>query len=209
METLIIHKFIRGSKSFVRHRVAKGEEAVAETRASSITSPPLCGKIVADPSAPATSSRIMRRDAAGKGAQLNTETTRPSRLQRCINFFPLLFIRFYRKCISPLFPPTCRFEPSCSRYGLEAFQTHAFFKAIWLTVWRILRCNPFNPGGFDPVPPAGGKRTASAQERGSKQLDSGGNRHAEGGQGQDELGMGTDARQRHDDRRDSTAERAK
>lgn len=78
--------------------------------------------------------------------------SKPSLLRRMTNAVPLLLIRFYRKCISPLFPPVCRFYPSCSAYGLEAFRQHGFFKALGLTLWRVARCNPFNPGGFDPVP---------------------------------------------------------
>lgn len=73
-------------------------------------------------------------------------------IRKITNFLPLAAIRFYRTFISPMFPPVCRFEPSCSAYGLEAFKTHSFPRALWLTIWRIMRCNPFNPGGFDPVP---------------------------------------------------------
>ncbi|MCB1053449.1 MAG: membrane protein insertion efficiency factor YidD [Acidobacteria bacterium] len=69
-----------------------------------------------------------------------------------INGIPILIIKFYRAFISPLFPPSCRFTPSCSAYGLKAFQTHNVFKATGLTIYRIMRCNPFNPGGYDPVP---------------------------------------------------------
>jgi uncharacterized protein len=61
-------------------------------------------------------------------------------------------IRFYRKGISPLLPPSCRFEPTCSAYGLEAIQRHGVAKGGWLTVRRILRCQPFCRGGYDPVP---------------------------------------------------------
>ena len=65
-------------------------------------------------------------------------------------------IRFYRRFISPLkSQPTCRFTPSCSAYGLEAFSEHGFFVGAFLTVRRILRCHPFCPGGYDPVPPKG------------------------------------------------------
>ena len=74
------------------------------------------------------------------------------RLRKIANFCPMLAIRFYRKFISPLLPPSCRFHPSCSAYALECFRYHSLFKALWLTVRRIFRCNPFNPGGFDPVP---------------------------------------------------------
>jgi putative membrane protein insertion efficiency factor len=65
-------------------------------------------------------------------------------------------IRFYQRFISPLKGrPTCRFTPSCSAYGLEAFRKRGFFVGFFLTVWRILRCNPFDPGGYDPVPERG------------------------------------------------------
>lgn len=62
-------------------------------------------------------------------------------------------IRFYQKCISPLTPPSCRFYPTCSNYGLEAIKTHGALKGGWLTIKRILKCHPLHPGGMDPVPP--------------------------------------------------------
>ncbi|WP_085508518.1 membrane protein insertion efficiency factor YidD [Thalassobacillus devorans] len=61
-------------------------------------------------------------------------------------------IRFYQKVISPVKPPTCRFYPTCSQYGLEAFQRFGFLKGLYLTIVRIVKCQPFHPGGFDPVP---------------------------------------------------------
>ncbi|UJS27271.1 membrane protein insertion efficiency factor YidD [Macrococcoides canis] len=61
-------------------------------------------------------------------------------------------IKFYRKYISPMTPPACRFHPTCSQYGLEAIETHGAMKGAYLTVKRILKCHPFHPGGFDPVP---------------------------------------------------------
>lgn len=76
-------------------------------------------------------------------------------LRKAVNFIPVLLIKFYRYCISPLFPPVCRFHPSCSSYGLQAFQTYNVFKAAFLTAYRILRCNPFSRGGFDPLPQPG------------------------------------------------------
>lgn len=68
-----------------------------------------------------------------------------------INIF-LLPVRFYRKFISPLKPPSCRFFPSCSAYALEAFSIHGIIKGLILSVWRIIRCNPYNVGGIDYVP---------------------------------------------------------
>jgi putative membrane protein insertion efficiency factor len=64
-------------------------------------------------------------------------------------------IGLYRKYISPLKPPCCRFTPTCSAYAIEAFQKRGFFVGFILTVWRILRCNPFCKGGDDPVPERG------------------------------------------------------
>ena len=61
-------------------------------------------------------------------------------------------IWFYRTCIGPYIPKTCRFEPSCSTYALEAFRKRAPFKGLYLTGWRILRCNPWGGSGYDPVP---------------------------------------------------------
>ncbi|WML59379.1 membrane protein insertion efficiency factor YidD [Neobacillus sp. PS2-9] len=62
------------------------------------------------------------------------------------------FIRFYQIVISPIKPPTCRFYPTCSHYGLEAIQRFGAFKGGWLTIKRIVKCHPFHPGGLDPVP---------------------------------------------------------
>ncbi|HAR66830.1 MAG TPA: membrane protein insertion efficiency factor YidD [Lentisphaeria bacterium] len=61
-------------------------------------------------------------------------------------------VRAYRVCISPLLPPACRFVPTCSEYAITAFRAHGFFAGLGLTVYRILRCNPFCKGGYDPVP---------------------------------------------------------
>jgi len=68
-------------------------------------------------------------------------------------FFILVLIRFYQKIISPIFPDnTCRFYPTCSHYGFQAVQKYGAIKGAFMAIYRILRCNPFNPGGYDPVP---------------------------------------------------------
>ncbi|MEP6571246.1 MAG: membrane protein insertion efficiency factor YidD [Gemmatimonadota bacterium] len=61
-------------------------------------------------------------------------------------------IRLYQLTISPVLPPSCRFTPSCSQYSLEAVLRHGVLKGGWLGARRLLRCHPFHPGGFDPVP---------------------------------------------------------
>ena len=62
-------------------------------------------------------------------------------------------IKFYRKYISPLKTHgCCKYHPTCSQYAIEAYEKYGFFKGTFLTVWRILRCNPFSKGGYDPVP---------------------------------------------------------
>ena len=68
-------------------------------------------------------------------------------------FILLALIRLYQLVISPTLPPdTCRFYPSCSHYGYQAIYKYGAIKGTIMTVWRVFRCNPFNPGGFDPVP---------------------------------------------------------
>lgn len=61
-------------------------------------------------------------------------------------------IRIYQLSLGVLFQGACRFEPSCSRYSREAIRRHGAMKGVWLTITRIARCHPFNPGGVDPVP---------------------------------------------------------
>jgi putative membrane protein insertion efficiency factor len=65
----------------------------------------------------------------------------------------VFIIELYQKFISPLKPRTCRFYPTCSAYSKEAIITHGALKGGFMAIRRITRCHPFNPGGFDPVPP--------------------------------------------------------
>lgn len=69
-----------------------------------------------------------------------------------MKYIGIALIRFYQYVISPLYGPTCRFQPTCSQYGLEAFRKHGFFKGGWLTIRRIGRCHPWGGSGYDPVP---------------------------------------------------------
>ncbi|MCU0516070.1 MAG: membrane protein insertion efficiency factor YidD [Oscillatoria sp. Prado101] len=61
-------------------------------------------------------------------------------------------IRGYRMLISPLFPPVCRFQPTCSQYALQAIDRFGPWRGGWMAIKRILRCHPFHAGGYDPVP---------------------------------------------------------
>ena len=65
---------------------------------------------------------------------------------------PLFFLRGYKRFISPLLPPMCRFEPTCSVYTMQAVEKYGTLRGIWLGMRRLARCHPFNPGGWDPVP---------------------------------------------------------
>ena len=64
----------------------------------------------------------------------------------------LLLLRFYKRFISPLLPPMCRFEPTCSVYTMQAVEKYGVLRGAWLGMKRLWRCHPFNPGGWDPVP---------------------------------------------------------
>ncbi len=63
----------------------------------------------------------------------------------------ILFIRFYQIFISPLFPPTCRFYPTCSAYAIEAIQKKGPLRGTWMAIKRIAKCHPYHPSGYDPV----------------------------------------------------------
>ena len=84
-----------------------------------------------------------------------TEPARPRTLGGRVLAWPIIA---YRRWISPALPARCRFYPSCSAYALEAIARHGALRGSALAVWRLLRCHPFHPGGYDPVPPAPGRR---------------------------------------------------
>jgi putative membrane protein insertion efficiency factor len=70
----------------------------------------------------------------------------------------VLLVRLYQRLVSPLLPPSCRFYPSCSAYAVAALERHGALRGSLLTVKRLCRCHPFNPGGLDPVPDLTPKR---------------------------------------------------
>ena len=69
-----------------------------------------------------------------------------------MKYLLIQLIRGYRLLISPLFPPTCRFQPTCSNYAITAIERFGVIKGSIMAVKRILRCHPLHPGGYDPVP---------------------------------------------------------
>ena len=79
---------------------------------------------------------------------------------------PLIWlIRFYQKYISSRTPPSCKYYPTCSNYGIEAVSEYGALVGFFMTLWRILRCNPFSKGGFDPVPKKKKKQKRISYER--------------------------------------------
>jgi len=70
-----------------------------------------------------------------------------------MKFLLIGFLRAYRFLISPMYGQVCRYYPSCSAYALEAVTVHGSIKGSWLALRRVLRCHPWTPGGYDPVPP--------------------------------------------------------
>ena len=70
-----------------------------------------------------------------------------------MNKILIAFIKVYQYTLSPLLGPRCRYYPSCSNYAVEALREHGALRGLGLAAWRLLRCNPFSNGGYDPVPP--------------------------------------------------------
>ena len=73
-------------------------------------------------------------------------------MKRVLSLLLLIPVYFYRACISPLKPQTCRFVPTFSEYAIEAIRKHGPFKGLWLAIKRICRCHPWGGSGYDPVP---------------------------------------------------------
>ncbi|MFV0469287.1 MAG: membrane protein insertion efficiency factor YidD [Dysgonomonas sp.] len=73
-------------------------------------------------------------------------------MKKIISYIFLLPIYFYKYCISPLTPSSCRYSPTCSEYAVQAIKKHGPFKGTWLAIKRISRCHPWGGSGYDPVP---------------------------------------------------------
>ncbi|MDE6451967.1 MAG: membrane protein insertion efficiency factor YidD [Odoribacter sp.] len=73
-------------------------------------------------------------------------------MKRILSHLLLFLIQFYQHSISPLYPPTCRYVPTCSQYAIEAIRKYGPFKGFWLTFKRVFRCHPWGGSGYDPVP---------------------------------------------------------
>ncbi len=71
-------------------------------------------------------------------------------VERKIRDLLILALRFYRRYVSPMKPPTCRYVPTCSEYSIQALQKYGLVKGTAKSIWRVLRCNPFSKGGYDP-----------------------------------------------------------
>ena len=76
-----------------------------------------------------------------------------------VSSFLIGCVRVYQATLSPLIGPCCRFTPSCSNYCIEAIKVHGLAYGLWLSLRRLLRCHPFGPSGYDPVPPRRGRKT--------------------------------------------------
>ncbi len=73
-------------------------------------------------------------------------------MRQLLSKFFILLISFYKAAVSPLLGAACRYTPTCSQYGVEAIQKHGPFKGLWLTIKRVVSCNPWGGHGYDPVP---------------------------------------------------------
>jgi putative membrane protein insertion efficiency factor len=82
----------------------------------------------------------------------------------------IAFIKVYQYTLSPLLGPRCRYYPSCSNYAVKALREHGALRGLGLATWRLLRCNPFSNGGYDPVPP---RRKVCEHEQGKTNVSAG------------------------------------
>lgn len=83
---------------------------------------------------------------------MNEDNINRNWFSRLMIFLFLLPVRFYKACISPMLPPSCRYTPTCSEYAMIALKKYGVIKGSWLTLKRLLRCHPWGGSGYDPVP---------------------------------------------------------
>lgn len=105
-------------------------------------------------------TQAVERSDNTRGTSEEAAVERPGPLARVL----LVPVWIYRKVISPLLPPSCRFYPSCSAYAVEALTVHGALRGSWLTLRRLLRCGPWHPGGLDFVPPRDNFRSDRAPQ---------------------------------------------
>lgn len=108
-----------------------------------------------DPStvtAPSERRAPQREPAAAAARGAGAVAPRPPGIVWLLRWLVLGSIRAYQSLVSPFLPNTCRFAPTCSVYAHEAIVRHGILRGVWLALRRILRCHPFHPGGYDPVP---------------------------------------------------------
>ncbi|MXY49171.1 MAG: membrane protein insertion efficiency factor YidD [Gemmatimonadetes bacterium] len=96
------------------------------------------------------------------------------RLTRTITTTLVWGVRGYRLAVSPLLPPSCRFTPTCSNYAIEALERKGLFTGIRMAAWRLLRCHPFHPGGYDPVERPAGPVGSPGPDSRAGRVESGG-----------------------------------
>ncbi len=98
-------------------------------------------------------TQVRDEEGTSQGETAQDETVEAGTRPGPLAWVLLAPVHVYRKVISPLLPPTCRFYPSCSAYAVEAITMHGALRGCWLTIRRLLRCGPWHPGGLDFVPP--------------------------------------------------------
>jgi len=95
---------------------------------------------------------VIRKGDKLCGVNLGTESAfKTDKMRNIPSNIIAALVRLYQIVISPLFPNSCRYYPSCSEYARQAFLTHGVIKGLAMSIWRILRCNPWSKGGYDPV----------------------------------------------------------
>jgi hypothetical protein len=124
----------------------EGKEAADGTKAAD-QQRPSAEELIAQHDTAGDAGPMQPADSAGWGARMG-----------------LKLVRFYQKAISPALPPSCRFQPTCSEYTRIAIRRHGLARGSWLGIKRIMKCHPFHPGGYDPVPKSPAETGADEQE---------------------------------------------